>query len=63
MATTVEVIQTDQGVFFEHEGQQYPVMCQWFAKCTRHAATTRVHPTMGDVPICFDCNNKIERLR
>ena len=37
-------------------------LCQWFALCVREAVTTRPHPVLGDVPICKECNDKIERL-
>lgn len=63
----VEVIQTPEGVYFEDTtgdgcSALLEVPCQWFALCTRHAATTRQHPTLGDVPICARCNDKIEGL-
>jgi hypothetical protein len=37
-------------------------LCAWFALCTRSASTVRKHPVLGDVPICTECDDKIERL-
>lgn len=37
-------------------------LCQWFALCVREAVTTRPHPVLGDVPICKECNDKMDRL-
>lgn len=37
-------------------------MCEWFALCIRKATTTRRHPILGDVPICAECDAKMERL-
>ena len=37
-------------------------LCEWFALCVREAVTTRPHPVLGDVPICKECNDKMDRL-
>lgn len=37
-------------------------VCEWFALCTRKATRTRSHPILGDVPICKECDEKMDRL-
>lgn len=59
----VEVIQTDDGVFYDDDGTMIPVPCQWFALCENPATTTESHPILGDVPICGRCHDKNERLK
>lgn len=45
------------------DGTEGPAVdCQWFALCTRPANGLRPHPTLGPVPICIPCNDKMERL-
>lgn len=58
---TVEVIQTDDGVYYEYEGEMLEVPCQWFALCENHAVTTESHPVIGDVPICTRCKERVGR--
>ena len=36
--------------------------CRWFMMCLNRATKYRTHPTLGDVPICDRCDEKIERL-
>jgi hypothetical protein len=60
--TTIEVVQTVDGVFFDHGDHMQPVVCHWFAKCVNQAVTTMSHPTLGDVPICTRCKDKMEAL-
>ena len=43
----------------ENRGRIY---CQWFALCDNEATTTRPHPTLGDVPICESCDDKVNGL-
>lgn len=62
MARQVEVIQTDEGVFYDHDGEMLEVPCQWFAKCENHAATTQPHPILGDVPICGRCHSRVREV-
>ena len=35
------------------------IRCAWFALCDRLATHTRRHPTLGDVPICDRCEERI----
>lgn len=59
----VEVIQTADGIFYDSGADKLvPVPCQWFALCTNHAGTTREHPSLGSVPICHRCNDKVARM-
>jgi hypothetical protein len=60
---TVEVTITDQGVFYQCGPDLVPISCQWFALCTRWAVTTQSHPTLGDVPICGRCRDKIATIQ
>lgn len=55
----IEVVQTNSGIYYNHNGDMLEVPCQWFALCTSHATTTRAHPALGDVPICQRCNDRI----
>lgn len=36
--------------------------CGWFALCNNEATTSREHPVIGSVPICEQCNAKVEAL-
>jgi hypothetical protein len=40
-----------------------PIKCRWFVMCENHAVTTEPHPTLGAVPICRRCANKVAALR
>jgi hypothetical protein len=35
-------------------------LCEWFAKCIRVAAGVVWHPTLGDVPTCQECADKLD---
>ncbi|ATN94063.1 hypothetical protein J4U01_gp095 [Mycobacterium phage Kumao] len=37
------------------------VPCQWHEGCPLTAKTTRWHPTLGQVPICHNCNQWLDR--
>jgi len=37
-------------------------LCQWVALCENDATTYRLHPILGDVPICARCNARCEAL-
>ena len=39
-----------------------PARCQWFLSCDRPAQTTEIHPTLGEVPICWRCASRVARL-
>lgn len=36
--------------------------CQWWALCPNEATKTREHPILDPVPICDECDAKVERL-
>lgn len=36
--------------------------CQWWAACDNLATHKRAHPVLGDVPICDDCEGRLERI-
>lgn len=36
--------------------------CRWFVLCTNKATTTRDHPILGKVPICRNCDKRLEEL-
>jgi len=36
--------------------------CQWFLNCKNDATTTKLHPILGDVPICKRCSDKIKKI-
>ena len=36
--------------------------CQWHAYCDHPASTTIPHPTLGDVPACGRCADKVARI-
>lgn len=38
------------------------MICQWWATCTNDAALERDHPILGAVPICYDCNDRCDKL-
>lgn len=38
-----------------------PVPCMWFARCDHPANGLRDHPTLGQVPICQRCDDRVER--
>lgn len=58
----IEVIQTDDGIFYDDGTEMIEVPCQYFAKCVKHAKTTMSHPILGDLPVCADCKAFYERL-
>ncbi|URG17454.1 hypothetical protein Mbo2_084 [Rhodococcus phage Mbo2] len=37
-------------------------VCEWFALCVRPANTYRLHPILGAVPICKECDEKVAHL-
>ncbi|QSM01181.1 hypothetical protein SEA_NANOSMITE_157 [Mycobacterium phage Nanosmite] len=41
----------------------YEAPCQWFARCENPANGLRDHPTLGQVPICKRCDEKVEALQ
>lgn len=43
----INVIQTDDGVFYDEAGEQIPAPCQWFALCDNNAVATEPHPILG----------------
>lgn len=57
----INVIQTDDGVFYDDAGEHIPVPCQWFALCDNNAVATEHHPILGDVPICRRCRDNVHR--
>ena len=36
--------------------------CQWFALCENDATRAELHPTLGAVPICNSCSDKLRRI-
>lgn len=45
------------------QGTREPAqLCAWFALCARRATATRDHPVLGAVPICRQCDAKVEWL-
>lgn len=36
------------------------VLCEWFAQCVRPADGVVWHPTLGDVPTCRTCADKLD---
>lgn len=37
-------------------------ICQWFARCDNPATTALPHPTLGSVPCCQRCADKVARI-
>lgn len=37
-------------------------MCEWYLLCTNVATRTEPHPTLGEVPICDRCTEKIRKI-
>jgi hypothetical protein len=37
-------------------------LCRWFARCDNPAVTTQPHPTLGLVPICQICADKMAAI-
>ena len=37
-------------------------ICEWFALCDREATRYRDHPVLGQVPICDQCDDRVDRL-
>lgn len=56
----------DARVYATIDGQEAPLPegCQWFAWCDNFANGIRPHPAFagGGVPICKDCDDKVERI-
>jgi len=38
------------------------LICEWFIMCDNPATMTRSHPSLGEVPICKRCNDKMENM-
>ena len=36
--------------------------CMWWLNCTNKAETVEPHPVLGDVPICYRCEQKLRRI-
>ena len=36
--------------------------CRWFLLCQNRAATTRLHPVLGEVPCCERCAARVDRM-
>lgn len=37
--------------------------CHWFAQCDNTATTKTSHPTLGEVPTCARCDERVKQLR
>ena len=38
------------------------ILCEWFALCDREATGYRIHPVLSPVPICDECDDRVDRL-